>query len=443
MAIQPGDNIEAIHYTNALSRTVAVLGNGSGQSGYGQVLATPSTYFSVSANDELIAADHWNKLRDDIGTCKTHQGGFYVVPDKATYHVIGANESYQNVYYYSSVATIQVLYPGSNVTSIQMTIDPSDGSIRDPSAGYITATAVPQLNQTNEVSSVTVTNVGSGYGTTPEFTITGTWDVAPEFRIVLGVPNVTSKDTPYASNGIQDIYSYLTSAELNESDIGAGQFTLTSDRSFVSSTRFSQWGGDGDPDDTIYCELDVVFDGGYNVTNNSGATVQASGEDHRRHFFNTGGEVRLSFTSTDLNDKDANWNTMFNNVGTVIFGKNSTTVTGSGLARDGATDIDGNGSIDSAIGNYQLTTGYQTIFVKYGTGVYSTNNVTVQAKRVGTNTIRFIIYFNDVAEGNPNLDERVLVDGGSQAAGIDLKRATGVCAIPEPSSAVTTELQNT
>ena len=437
MAINTGDNIEATHYTDALSRAVGVLGNGVGQSGYGQVMVTPEAYFSVSANDELIAADHWNKLQDDINTGIRHQTGLTnITSPRLAGRVIGDNETFVEVIPQHSVAVIQVLTPGVNVTSVNISIAAPTGP------NPVTAQAVANISN-SVVSSITVTNVGAGYELTPAITVSGTYDEAPVLRVVLGAPYGTDGTGTNNLAGVLDLYSELTQLETDEANIGAGQFTLTSDRSFTSSTRFSPWGGDGDTDDTIFCELDIVFDGGYDVTSPSGATVQASGEDHRRHFFNTGGEVRLSFTSTDNNDKDANWNAMFNSIGSVVFGKNATTVTGSGLARDGATDVDGNASIDSAVGNFQLTTGYQTIFRKFGSDVYSANYVEVQVKRIGTDTIRFIIYFNDFSEGNPNFDERVLIDGGTQVAGIDLKRATGSCAVPEPTPSVQTEFQNT
>lgn len=438
MAILTGDNIEATHYTAALGRVQAVLGNGSGQNGYGQVMACSQADFNVSANDELIDHRHWNRLTTDINTCREHQSNTNPLNfNAATGDVVGDTYTYDSISRYASVATILVLYPGSEISSVSMTI-------ASPDLGSSTATATINLTG-NVATSVTITNVGGGYLTTPTYTLSGVWEEEPIFRIILGTPNNIVGNNQDNNNSIIGIYNEITNAETSADAVATGQFTVTSDRSFTNSTRFSPWGGDGDPDDVIFCELDVVFPGGYNTVDASGATIQATGDDHRRHFFNSGGECRLSFTSTDNNDKDSNWNSMFNSVGTVIFGKNSTTVTGSGLARDGATDVDGNGSIDSAVGNYQLTTGYQTIFRKYGSSVYSANYVEVQVKRVNQDIIRFIVYFNDFAEGNPNFDERVLIDGGTQSAGIDLKRATNATGVtvPEPTPLVTTEFQNT
>ena len=41
------------------------------------------------------------------------------------------------------------------------------------------------------------------------------------------------------------------------------------------------------------------FAGGAVCKNNAGANVTATGDDHRRHFFNTGGEIRFSTAGTN------------------------------------------------------------------------------------------------------------------------------------------------
>lgn len=344
-----GSVIVSSDFNDAKNRVLAVLGNGTGQSGYGQTVASAENY-SISANDENIGVPEWNTLIADINKCSQHQ---------------------------------------SNTNQADFTL----------SSGRV---------------------IGADFDAATPTT---------------GIDN---------TKGINDILADITQIETNANSIASGQFTLTNDRSFLSSQRTAPWGGDGDPDDLIYCDLDVVFDGGYSTTNSSGTSITATGTDHRRHFFNAGGDIRLSFTSTNLSTKDQNWATLLAGAGTVIFGRSSTTSTGSGLARDGVTDVDG-GGIDSALGNFQLTTSFQTIFRKFGSSVYAANFVQVQVRRVGTDTVRFRVQFYDNAEGNPNFDERVLLTAGSRmVAGIDLKRPTGTnVSIPEPASLVTTEFTNT
>ena len=358
MAVVTGTSISASDYTDAMNRVLAVLGNGTGQAGYGQVVPSRENY-AISANDEQVGIVEWNSLITDINKCSQHQ---------------------------------------SNVNQANFSL----------------------------VSGRIIGADADAAGVTRQET---------DDTFVLSSPN--------AGKGINDILDDITNITTNAELIASGQFTLTTDRAFLESQRNSPWGGDGDPDDLIYCDLDVVFEGGYSTTDATGS-ISATGTDHRRHFFNAGGEIRLSFTSTNLSTKDANWATLLSGAGTVIFGKNSTTSTGTGLARDGLTDVDG-GGIDSSFGNFQLTTSFQTIFRKFGSDVYAANFVQVQVRRVGTDTIRFRVQFYDNAEGNPNFDERVLLTSGSlMRAGIDLKRPSGTYVnIPEPASLVVTEFNNT
>lgn len=343
MAVSSGNNVQATDYTDALDRVVAVLGNGSGQSGYGQVVASVESYKDVSTNDELIDHDHLNKLATDINTAASHQNNTTpVVTDWATGDIIGADAS------------------GETASN---------------------------LNQANY--------------------------------------------------GFNDVLSAITTIESN-AELAAG-FTIEADRSLIDSTRVTAWGGDGDPDDNINAEFDVTFDGDYATTDANGAHT-ATGADHRRHFFNAGGDIRITFFGNSNTLKDQNWNAMFNNL-TVIFGKNKTTAN-SGSARDGLTDVNG-GGVDSAVGNFQLTTSYTIIFRKFGSAVYASNYIQISAKRVNQDVIRFKVDFNDFAEGNPNFDERVLVSGGDMGAGLHLRRPTGDVTVQDPVGTCPTEFQDT
>jgi len=132
--------------------------------------------------------------------------------------------------------------------------------------------------------------------------------------------------------------------------------------------------------------------------------------DHRRHYFNAGGEIRLAsnITYTGTSAKTIDWMTMLVNIGTVKFNYTSTLSTGTG-----------NGS---AIGFHNLTTSYQQVFIKNGSGNYAANNYKVEAQLNGTTSVRFRVTFNDDNTGNPNTDENVL---GTLNSTITQLRATG------------------
>jgi len=141
----------------------------------------------------------------------------------------------------------------------------------------------------------------------------------------------------------------------------------------ISSRRESAWNG------VITHEVQVSF----------------ANSNERRYFFNTGGEIRISANLTSaLGSKGADWVNLLSEIGTVKF-KSSTTVT----TEDGST---------SAIGNYQITQVYQTIYSKTGSGIYSANIYTIQVVQpeLDPNTILFKIQFNDAAAVG-NIDNNV------------------------------------
>ena len=111
--------------------------------------------------------------------------------------------------------------------------------------------------------------------------------------------------------------------------------------------------------------------------------------DLQRHFFNAGGEVRMAsnITYTGTSSKTLDWMTMLVNMGTVKMGYTGTTATGSGSG--------------SAIGYHDLTSSYQQIFIKNGTGLYAANNYKVEAKKTSGTVLTFRLTWNDDNTGNP------------------------------------------
>lgn len=106
----------------------------------------------------------------------------------------------------------------------------------------------------------------------------------------------------------------------------------------------------------------------------------ASG-DAARYFFNAGGQIRVSFSLTSPdNSKSTDWQSLCTNMGTLVFGANSFAKSGGG----GATPS----TLNSGIGYYSLTTGYQTLIQQYSNGsagaYYNANYIQFQAKSNGT-----------------------------------------------------------
>ena len=132
-------------------------------------------------------------------------------------------------------------------------------------------------------------------------------------------------------------------------------------------------------------------------------SVTFDDEDHRRHYFNTGSMFRISATNSAASTpKGLDWAALCAEIGIVSFGYGSTVSSG-----------DGSGT---QLGNYQLTTSYQTVYQKIGggtySGIYAGNIYTIKARFDGLNpnVILFRIEFNDIVFDNlvdNNVDGRL------------------------------------
>lgn len=155
----------------------------------------------------------------------------------------------------------------------------------------------------------------------------------------------------------------------------------------------------------------------------------------RRGFFNAGGQIRFD-ASLDISDipadtnlaKNQDWQTMLSNSGQIQFKRNETTNNnpGSGIAY--------------SIGNEDLTSAYQTIYLKEGdpSGTYSENQWYIEAREKNPTTITFNVVFWDQDVGNGGADEYV---AGLLTSAISHLRADGSYVdTPAPSYTKTSDL---
>jgi len=198
---------------------------------------------------------------------------------------------------------------------------------------------------------------------------------------------------PANNKGINDFSGLLESVEVDPETVFATNLAVESKitPATAGASYTSSW-------QSLSAIVLVTFTGGYNCKNNAGAAVAATNNDHRRHFFNTGGEIR--FSSAMINGsgtKSADWTTMLTNAGTITLKNSSTTTSGSA-------------TIGTGFGNEDLTTSYQQIARKFGSdSVYAENNFTVNAKLDGSGNILFQFVWSDADVGDPGTDE--IVDG--------------------------------
>jgi hypothetical protein len=166
----------------------------------------------------------------------------------------------------------------------------------------------------------------------------------------------------------------------------------------------------------------------WNGTNVHEFTVTFRNANHRRHFFNSGGEIRFSASNSGSPSlKGQDWNTLLTNIGTVKFNyrtTQSTTATGT----------------TSNIGNYQLTNNYQLLYRKTransASGVYDGNQYIIEGRQISPSQIGFKVSFIDLDTAGAFNDN---VDGRLESL-IRVYRASGPTSIAVPIPDFTTEI---
>jgi len=110
----------------------------------------------------------------------------------------------------------------------------------------------------------------------------------------------------------------------------------------------------------------------------------------RRHFFNSGSQIRLSASVADAGSNiEANdWKSILNSMGSTSFNRTQT------------TNNAGIGS-GSNIGYDDLTTSYQLIYSRTSSAVYATNEYRIFAAKQSTNAVIFKVEFFNGAATNP------------------------------------------
>ena len=204
---------------------------------------------------------------------------------------------------------------------------------------------------------------------------------------------ITSIDPDGFKKGILDFEALMTQVQADKSKMAISQSALEPG---ISSARSSTWNG------LIYHEVNVTF----------------SSPDVRRFFFNTGGEIRISANNTGaVTPKGLDWKELCEQVGTIKFGANTTTADSGG----------------TSVGNYNITSAFQDIYRKDGSGTYSSiyagNRYLVKVRSDIPTRIIFRIEFNDLVTDN-NVDNNV--DGRLESV-IQTYRANGEVSVQAPS----------
>jgi len=217
-----------------------------------------------------------------------------------------------------------------------------------------------------------------------------------------------NEDTPADNNGFNQYISAVDILEANGNVVDGTQVTL---ETLASDSRFAPWNG----------QLSHAF------------TLTFDDADHRRNFFNAGGQIYISAQlETASGSKALDWKQMLTNMGVIQFKANTTSKTGIG----GTLFPNG----DGPFGNFSLTASSVTLFERTGQQAsYSENRYYIFAKEVSTRAIQFTIQFQDQDLGDPNIDEQVT---GTLVSKIQQIRPTGTfVSVDSPSYSAQSSLE--
>lgn len=220
-----------------------------------------------------------------------------------------------------------------------------------------------------------------------------------------------------ASKGFNDFLDII-------SDLEADRFVIDQTQQEIqvraSDSRTTQWNG----------------------TINSEFTISFSDSDARRHFFNAGGQIRISGfvdmgTSTgDSQARDQGWKDMIENPGEIQFDYNSTVITGS---------TTGVSFPDGVVGNEDLTSSFKIIFKKdANSGTYGDSYWQIEVQNDSATQIRFkITLVDDGPESDSDAGDVGSIPGGiTEPVTADLefeygaRRANGAVVLPYPAFAI-------
>jgi len=235
--------------------------------------------------------------------------------------------------------------------------------------------------------------------------------------------SITASDWSNLMDDVKDVFD-------NRLSVPAG--SLTTD-SATSSSRTTGWGSAATP------AIDHIF------------TLTFSSEAHCRAFFNAGGEVLFTGSRSGgttgsaagtIGSQNANWTSLLSAMGTLTFNLNN-------LTSSGATGT------SAGIGFYELTTSNQQLYIKYGSGAYSSNYYRIEGK-VDSTTNPTVLTFTVTMRDDHALGDGIGADGidgnaddstgyvdsvdGTVTSTIQTKRANNGVVISAPTSSTTNGL---
>lgn len=213
---------------------------------------------------------------------------------------------------------------------------------------------------------------------------------------------ISASNTNDIINAAQDLATYV-GASVVSSDVSSGNSIQEDDLNNIQTTVTNAYNNRFSADSSYLsteAKIDSTRTASWNTTVTHNFTVDFSDDNHAKHFFNAGGKITFSASrsSGSSNDQNTDWTNLLSAMGTVKLGYTSVTAS--------------SGSNTGSRGFYDLTSSFQEIFIKAGSGSYSSNYYQIQAKYdSSTATISFQVSFADAHTGRGYFDS---VDGTLQ-----------------------------
>lgn len=191
-------------------------------------------------------------------------------------------------------------------------------------------------------------------------------DTSQAYNQTTGVKTAVVDGTLQGHNDYDSLILNVINFDPTISSFPIGNFTIGTP---LDNSRSTSWGGSGQVQ-SIYHVITVTF-------------VNATA---RSNYFNAGGEIRfVASLSGGSTSKDTDWTNMLAAIGTVRFSK---------------WNLTASSGTSSGLGEQNLTSTYQTLYTKTGSGFYAENDYTIEGRSVDSTTLRFRISFNDNDTGD-------------------------------------------
>jgi hypothetical protein len=213
---------------------------------------------------------------------------------------------------------------------------------------------------------------------------------------------ISDTNTNDIINAAQDIATYVgasvtvsdvaNAGSIQETDLNTIQSTITNaynNRFSASSSYLS-----------TEAKIDSTRTSSWNTSVTHNFTVDFTSDSHAKEFFNAGGKITFSASRSGgaTNDQNTDWTNLLSAMGTIKMGYTSVTAS--------------SGSNTGSRGFYDLTSSMQEIYIKTGSGSYSSNYYQISASYASASgTISFQVVMSDVHTGRGYFDT---VDGTLQ-----------------------------